>query len=86
MKVLYVQRSNELKPGIAMKWAMIEHLYIPTPAVPVFVNNPGQSTSTYQLRVLVETVVNFTRWRHEIDRSFIEVSKGKGEVLHTKAK
>ena len=57
---------------------------MPMTAVPVFLNN--RAPSTYILRAVVVTVGNFTDVRQEIDRSYIEVIKGKGEELHTKAK
>ena len=70
--------------GNTPEWERIESSHMPMTAVPVFLNN--HAPATYVLRAVVVTVGNLTDVRQEIDRSYIEVTKGKGEDLHTKAK
>ena len=79
LKSLYVEIL-----GNDGEWERIESISMPTTAVPIFLNN--FAPSTYELRAVVVTVGNLTDVRQEIDRSYIEVIKGKGEDLHTKAK
>ena len=78
---IYVERAeleNLQGDGI---WDYIDFINGLTTEVAIFFNNP--EPSTYQVRVVAQTSVNGISWKHEVDRSFLQITKGKKYEKHS---
>ena len=62
-------------------WDYIDNINGLTTEVAIFFNNP--EPLTYRVRVVVLANVNGILWEHEVDRSFLQVTKGKKYEKHS---